>query len=73
MSYLNFKSEYDRFPKTKIKNHKAFCGYEEIYHELKSKMNNNSVVVFDYYPGVDEKEVYVNWFKSQGQISDSSC
>ena len=54
MSYLNFKSEYDRFPKTKIKNHKAFCGYEEIYHELKSKMNNNSVVVFDYYPGVDE-------------------
>lgn len=58
MSYLNFKSEYDRFPKTKIKNHKAFCGYEEIYHELKSKMNNNSVVVFDYYPGVDEKEVY---------------
>lgn len=58
MSYLNFKSEYDRFPKTKIKNHKAFCGYDEIYHELKSKMNNNSVVVFDYYPGVDEKEVY---------------
>ena len=58
MSYLNFKSEYDRFPKTKIKNHKAFCGYEEIYRELKSKMNNNSVVVFDYYPGVDEKEVY---------------
>ena len=56
MSYLNFKSEYDRFPK--IKNHKAFCGYEEIYRELKSKMNNNSVVVFDYYPGVDEKEVY---------------
>lgn len=58
MSYLNFKSEYDRFPKTKIKNHKAFCGNDEIYHELKSKMNNNSVVVFDYYPGVDEKEVY---------------
>ena len=58
MSYLNFKSEYDRFPKTKIKNHKAFRGYDEIYHELNSKMNNDSVVVFDYYPGVDEKEVY---------------
>ena len=58
MSYLNFKSEYDRFPKTTIKNHKAFRGYDEIYHELNSKMNNRCVVVFDYYPGVDEEEVY---------------
>lgn len=58
MSYLNFKSEYDRFPKTTIKNHKAFRGYDEIYHELNSKMNNRCVVVFDYYPGVDEDEVY---------------
>ena len=58
MSYLNFKSEYDRFPKTKIKGHKAFCGYEEIYHELNKKINDSSVVVFDYYPGVDEDEVY---------------
>lgn len=58
MSYLNFKSEYDRFPKTTIKNHKAFRGYDEIYRELNSKMNNRSVVVFDYYPGVDEDEVY---------------
>lgn len=58
MSYLNFKSEYDRFPKTTIKNHKAFHGYDEIYHELNSKMNNRCVVVFDYYPGVDEEEVY---------------
>ena len=58
MSYLNFKSEYDRFPKTTIKNHRAFHGYDEIYHELNSKMNNRCVVVFDYYPGVDEEEVY---------------
>lgn len=58
MSYLNFKSEYDRFPKTEVKNHKAFRGYDEIYRELNSKMNNKSVVVFDYYPGVDEEEVY---------------
>ena len=26
--------------------------------ELNKKINNRSVVVFDYYPGVDEKEVY---------------
>ncbi|RGS29970.1 mannose-6-phosphate isomerase [Eubacterium sp. AF22-8LB] len=58
MSYLNFKSEYDRFPKTTIKNHKAFHGYDEIYQELNQKINNSSVVVFDYYPGVDEEEVY---------------
>lgn len=58
MSYLNFKSEYDCFPKTTIKNHKALRGYDEIYHELNNKMNNSSVVVFDYYPGVDEDEVY---------------
>ena len=58
MSYLNFKSEYDCFPKTTIKNHKAFRGYEEIYKELNEKINNSSVVVFDYYPGVDEEEVY---------------
>ena len=58
MSYLNFKSEYDCFPKTKIKGHKAFCGYEEIYKELNQKINNSSIVVFDYYPGVDEDEVY---------------
>ena len=58
MSYLNFKSEYDRFPKTTIKNHRAFHGYDAIYQELNEKINNRSVVVFDYYPGVDEEEVY---------------
>jgi len=58
MSYLNFKSDYDCFPKTTIKNHKAFHGYDEIYHELNKKINDSSVVVFDYYPGVDEDEVY---------------
>lgn len=62
MSYLNFKSEYDRFPKTTIKNHRAFHGYDaiyqELYQELNKKINNRSVVVFDYYPGVDENEVY---------------
>lgn len=58
MSYLNFKSDYDRFPKTTIKNHKAFHGYDEIYRELNKKINDSSVVVFDYYPGVDEDEIY---------------
>ncbi|MGM9947482.1 class I mannose-6-phosphate isomerase [Floccifex sp.] len=57
MSYLNFKSKYDKFPKTVIENHKAICGYENIANELKTKLNENSTVVFDYYPGVYEDEV----------------
>ena len=44
MSYLNFKSDYDCFPKTKIKEHKAFHGYDEIYHEL----NKILYLIFDY-------------------------
>ena len=43
MSYLNFKSEYDRFPKTTIKNHRAFHGYDAIYQELNEKINNRMV------------------------------
>ena len=57
MSYLNFKSQYDHFPSTKIKGHQAFCGYDAIYEELQSKVKDSSVLVFDYYPGVNE-EVY---------------
>ena len=57
MSYLNFESKYDKFPKTKIKNHKAIRGYDAIYEELSSKIKENCTLVFDYYPGVDEEEV----------------
>ena len=58
MSYLNFKSQYNRFPSTKIEGHKAYLGYDAIYEELKTKVNDSSVLVFDYYPGVNEEEVY---------------
>lgn len=57
MSYLNFKSKYVRDPKTKIAGHKAICGYENIKQELLNKANENSIIVFDYYPGVNEEEV----------------
>ena len=63
MSYLNFKSKYDKFPKTLIKGHKAITGYDAIKEELLSKMNDQSVLVFDYYPGVYEDEV-MNLVKS---------
>ncbi|MGM9913483.1 class I mannose-6-phosphate isomerase [Floccifex sp.] len=56
MSYLNFKSKYDKFPMKKIYNHHAFHGYDEIKQELQSKITENCILVFDYYPGVNEDE-----------------
>ena len=57
MAYLNFQSKYEKYPKTVIKGHHAVCGYEAIKNALLEKMNPNSIVVFDYYPGVNEEEV----------------
>ncbi|MEG0329927.1 MAG: hypothetical protein RR602_07900, partial [Longicatena sp.] len=57
MSYLNFQSKYDKTPKTKMEGYYAICGYENIKKELETKLNGKSVLVFDYYPGVDENEV----------------
>lgn len=57
MAYLNFQSKYEKYPKTVIKGHHAVRGYEAIKNALLEKMNPNSVVVFDYYPGVNEEEV----------------
>ena len=56
MKYLNFESKYNPYPTTKI-DAQAFVGYEEIQKELESKIKENTILVFDYYPGVDEKEV----------------
>lgn len=57
MSYLNFESKYEKFPKTKMKGHHAICGYENIKEELKKRITKDCVLVFDYYPGVNEDEV----------------
>ena len=57
MSYLNFKSTYEKHPSTAIKGHHAVCGYDKIKEELASKINGDTVLVFDYYPGVREDEV----------------
>lgn len=57
MSYLNFESKYDKYPKTEIKGHRAVCGYEAIFHELSMKCTDQTTLVLDYYPGVREDEV----------------
>ena len=57
MAFLNFTSKYDKEPKTKISGHKAFHGYDAIAEELKTKINGDTVLTFDYYVGVREDEV----------------
>ena len=57
MAFLNFTSKYDKEPKTKISGHKAFHGYDAIAKELKTKINGDTVLTFDYYVGVREDEV----------------
>ncbi len=57
MSYLNFKSKYEKHPTTKIVGHNAITGYKNIKQELENRIKEDTVLIFDYYPGVDEEEV----------------
>lgn len=57
MSYLNFESNYEKYPSTKIKGHLATVGYDAIQKQLENAIQNKKVIVFDYYPGVNEDEV----------------
>ena len=56
-----FPYHYDKFPETKITGYDshAFSGYSSIAAELKRRIGSRkrAVVVLDFYPGVDEKEV----------------
>lgn len=59
MRYLNRKSNYDKYPKTKILGYEndAIAGYEDIIKVLKQKMSDKKVIVVDCYPGVNDQEV----------------
>lgn len=59
MSYLNRKSNYDKYPMTKIEGYEGagIVGYEDIVKNIRQKMTNNSVIVVDCYPGVNDEEV----------------
>ena len=58
MSYLNRKSNYDKYPVTKIEGYEGagIVGYEDIVKNIRQKMTNNSVIVVDCYPGVNDEE-----------------
>ena len=60
MKYLNFKSQYDKYPSTKIENHKAIRGYSEIANELNNHIQNKNIIALEFYPGVNNKEVLEN-------------
>ena len=60
MKYLNFKSQYDKYPSTKIENHIAIRGYEEIAKELNNHIENKNIIALEFYPGVNNKEVLNN-------------
>lgn len=58
MTYLDFKSKYDKYPTTKVGSYGAICGYEKIIEELKKTVTKeNFVMAVDTYPGVNDDEV----------------
>lgn len=69
MKFINFKSNYDKYPQTKVSgfDNEAFCGYQEIVSVLQKEMKNKRVLVVDCYPGVYDDEV-LNALKEGLQI-----
>jgi mannose-6-phosphate isomerase class I len=55
MSYLNFKSKYDRFPVINISNDQGVLlqGYDSIIDKLKTI--KKGVIVFESYPGINNQ------------------
>lgn len=66
MSYLAFKSEYDKYPETVIDgfDNSAWNGWLSVGAILKAEMKNKRVLVVDCYPGVNEQELCKNLYQS---------
>ena len=60
MKYLKFKSQYNKYPSTKVENHIAVCGYDEIANVLNEHLKEKNVIAFEYYPGVNNEEIKNN-------------
>lgn len=69
-------NNYDKFPEVRISgfDDHAFEGYDAILAEIKKSLQNKnrSVVVLDFYPGVDEQEVLQHFAKMVPAISVSA-
>lgn len=60
MSYLNRKTNYDRFPTNTVNgDYPSFNGYKEILNEVKN--NKTRIICVETYPGVDDEEVLNNF------------
>ena len=62
MSYINFKSEYDKYPETAVEGFEkeAVSGWKGIVSFLKEKLKTEKVLVTDCYPGVNDEELFEN-------------
>lgn len=61
MFNINRESNYDKNPFVELKNIQdgVWEGYNSILKELNhNNLKNKEIIVFDYYHGVDEKEIY---------------
>ncbi len=66
MSYLNYKSMYDKYPETVIKGYEnaAVSGYEEICERLTKAAHGKKQILVDCYPGVNDEELLPQMLKS---------
>ena len=58
-AYLDFESEYDRFPETRVDgfDDEAFSGWPAVGAALVGAMGSGRVMVVDCYPGTNDDEV----------------
>lgn len=58
-TYLDFESEYDRFPETRVDgfDDEAFSGWPDVCAALVDAMGSGRVMVVDCYPGTNDDEV----------------
>lgn len=62
MKYLNFKSEYDKYPKINIKQYREGIvdNYQAIYDRINKE--NSNTIIFECYPGVRYSELVKELF-----------
>ncbi len=59
MKYLQFVSEYDRYPETRISGYddQAWQGWNAVEEIIRSIRDSERVLIVDCYPGVDDEEL----------------
>ena len=68
MSYLNFVSDYDKYPETKIEgfDNEAFNGWDNIVNKIREKLKDYNLLTVDTYPGVNDEELFSHFVKCAG-------